>query len=234
MTGNVKHNVDFDESDYNKGRLAILDHASTRYYISFSETVVEGRNSSFQSFASAVSQFLLDTHKDKRLCYYFLDHTGGSIETPYFLFMYRLMKTIGVEFLNPTKIKSKIVAFSDPDDIVAGKDRLRNSAKNKSTYVTRGPEGQIQIFGKTFGASKYETTLLGLALASIASPEWIELYEIAEGGLTKLPKASRLAIESLGNVAIYTSDKTIERTEFRENNSLRSPTYIYNLFERLG
>lgn len=234
LTGKAAFSADFKEGGYNIGRLAILDHSGVRYYVSFSETEIKGRNSSFQSFSSALSQFLLDKCDNKVLCYYFLEHTGGSIVTPYFLFMYRLMKTIGVKFINPNKIAAKVTSFSDPDDIVVHKDRLRSSAKNKSTYVTRGPEGQIQIFGKTFGASKYETTLLGLALASMAKPDRIELYEVAEGGLTKLPESSRLAIQSLGNVDIITSNMTIEREEFRKNNSLRSPTFIFNLFERLG
>ena len=36
---------------------------------------------------------------NKRICFYFLT-SSGNVETNYFLFMYRLMKTAGIEFLN--------------------------------------------------------------------------------------------------------------------------------------
>ena len=145
------------------------------------------------------------------------------------------MKTAKVNFLNEQEsLNNEIIPFASPEDIVLHKDNIRNkNLSNKSTYITRNTQNNLQIFGKTYGASKYETTSLCLALSQISETK-IELYEIAEGGLTKLPKNSKLAIESLGIVTIYTSNRTIEREHFEQNDSLRSAEYIYNLFEKLG
>ena len=96
--------------------------------------------------------------------------------------------------------------------------------------VLAGTDG---IFGKTYGANKYETTILCLALSEIATSK-IQLFQIGEGGLTELPEKAREAIESLGKVEIYTSDRTIEKIDFEENDSLRSIEYVYNLLEKLG
>ncbi|MGE0755170.1 MAG: MAG4270 family putative restriction endonuclease, partial [Alphaproteobacteria bacterium] len=63
---------------------------------------------------------------------------------------------------------------------------------------------------------------------------YVELYEIAEGGLEALPASAREVIAALGNITIITSDAILERTEFENNDSLRSPAYIYNLLEKLG
>ena len=61
----------------------------------------------------------------------------------------------------------------------------------------------------------------------------MELYEIQEGGLKQLPRDARNVILSL-EIGIITSDLVLERAEFERNDSLRSPTYIYNLLEKLG
>lgn len=145
------------------------------------------------------------------------------------------MKTAKVNFLNETKyLENLIVPFISPEDIVVHKDRIRTrNFGNKSTYLTKGSNNKLQIFGKTYGASKYETANLCLALSEIADSP-IELYEIEEGGLTKLPVKSKEAIESLGMVEIYTSNRTIEGIDFEENDSLRSKEYVYNLLEKLG
>lgn len=91
----------------------------------------------------------------------------------------------------------------------------------------------MQVYGKTYGANKYETTLLCLAISNITTTT-IELYEIQEGNLTALPAVAREVILGLGNITIISSDLTLERAEFENNNSLRSPAYIYNLLEKLG
>src|SRR5690606_3356843 len=84
----------------------------------------------------------------------------------------------------------------------------------------------------TYGANKYETTLLCLAIHEI-TPYSMELYEIQEGDLRQLPRDARNVILSLG-INVITSDLILEREEFERNDSLRSPTYIYNLLEKLG
>ena len=145
------------------------------------------------------------------------------------------MKTAGVEFLNEDEfLTSEILPFTAVDDIITSRDMNRGrNRSNQSTYLTRGSDNEIQIYGKTYGANKYETTLLCLALSKITTTQ-IQLYEIREGNLRILPAPARDVITSLGKISIISTDLTMERREFEENDSLRSPQYIFNLLERLG
>lgn len=235
VTDREDYTCDFDNAGYNVGRLAILKYQGKNTYISFSEVEIRSRNSSFQSFPSALSRFILDENPNKEVCFYFHPSITGNFETPYFIFMYRLMKTAKVNFLNGNEyLNQSIFPFSTPADIIVHKDNMRNTnSGNRSTYITRAANDNLQIFGKTYGANKYETTILCLAISEIAITK-VELYEIEEGGLTKLPQNAKEAIESLGVIQIFTSNRTIERTNFEENDSLRSIEYIYNLLEKLG
>lgn len=234
ITGRAAYTVEFDDTGYNKGRLATLANNGYINYISFSEKDVESRNSSFQSFSSALVRFLAETNRKKRLYFYFLPSTG-NIETPYFIFMYRLMRTAGCEFLNYSKHLARSVRpFNSVDDIVTAKNAIRERNRgNKSTYVTKDENGTLQIYGKTYGANKYETTLLCVAISKL-SPDTVELYEITEGNLISLPRPARQAVQKLGNIKIIQSDLEIERREYEESDSLRSPTFIFNLLERFG
>jgi len=145
------------------------------------------------------------------------------------------MKTAKIRFLNDAKyLRYTVSPFTSEADIIAKKDQIRNKKKgNRSTYITRGLNNELLIFGKTYGASKYETTILCVALSEIAKSK-VQLYQIAEGGLTILPKKSKDAIESLGVVEIYSSNKTIEEQQYEKEDSYRSAEYAYNLFEKLG
>lgn len=232
-TGQLNYTVDFVDA-VNIGRLATLEFEGSIFYISFSEDRIGGRNASFQSFPSALVSFYKEKNENKGICFYFLP-TIGRYETTYFNFMYRLMKTAGTMFLNEQDyLKNPILPFATIEDIIVHKNTIRGKNKsNNSTYLTKDEQGTVQIFGKTYGASKYETTLICLAAAKIADSALI-LYEIEEGNLTKLPKSSREAIESIEKFTVITSDLTLERKEFEENDSLRSPAYIYNLLEKLG
>jgi hypothetical protein len=225
--------VTFDNTGYNKGRLATLEYNGSINYISFFEVDVTSRNSSFQSFPTALVKFHLEPNPHKGIFFYILPFVG-SVETPYFIFMYRLMKTAGTVFLNESDyLTNAITPFNSPSDIIAQRDLNRGRNRgNASSYITVDENDTLQIFGKTFGANKYETTLLCLAIHEI-TPYSMELYEIQEGDLKQLPKDARSVILSLG-IDIITSDLVLEREEFEANDSLRSPTYIYNLLEKLG
>jgi len=235
ITGRSDHTFEFDNTGYNIGRLVLLEYQNTRNYISISETDIRSRNSSFQSFPSALSRFILDENPNKEIFYYFHPSINGNYETPYFVFMYRLMKTAKIRFLNETEyLRHPVSPFTTEADIIANKGQIRNKNKgNRSTYITRGSNNELQIYGKTYGASKYETTILCVALSEIANSR-VQLFQIEEGGLTKLPQKSKDAIVSLGVVEFYTSNKTIEKRDYEENNSLRSVEHVYNLFERFG
>lgn len=233
LTGKRDYTVTFDDNGYNIGRLATLEHNGTISYISFSEFEIGSRNSFFQSFPSALVKYHQETNTRKNIHFYFLE-PDGNIETSYFIFMYRLMKTAGTNFLNERDYLSNVVTpFNSVRDIIVQRDLNRGRNRgNVSSYVTIDENNILQIFGKTYGANKYETTLLSLAIHEI-TPYSMELYEIQEGNLRQLPRDARNVITSLG-INVITSDLVLERREFETNDSLRSPTYLYNLLEKLG
>lgn len=107
VTGRRDYEVEFVENDYhdefldakyNQGRLGILQYHDTVTYISFSDEKCEGRNSGIQSVPTAFNRFYSNPYPNKNLFFYFLPCSGNNA-TPYYLFMYRLMKTAGFEFL---------------------------------------------------------------------------------------------------------------------------------------
>ena len=233
ITGRRVFTVDFDNTGYNSGRLATLEYNGVINYVSFSEFEIGSRNSFFQSFPSALVKYHQEANPHKNIYFYFLE-PDGNIQTVYFLFMYRLMKTAGTIFLNETDYLPIVVnPYNTVSDIIAQRDLNRGRNRgNASSYVTVDENDTLQIFGKTYGANKYETVLLCLAIHEI-TPYSMELYEIQEGDLRQLPRDARNVIISLG-IDVITSDLVLEREEFETNDSLRSPTYIYNLLEKLG
>jgi len=234
ITGRSDYSVDFDDVGYNKGSLAKLEYRGSISYISFSEfDKITSRNSFFQSFPTALVKYHQEVNPNKRIFFYFLP-PNGNIQTPYFIFMYRLMGTARTIFLNAEEyLDNEITSFNSVADIIAQRNlnRGRNTG-NTSTYVTIDENNILQIFGKTFGANKYETTLLCLAIHRITRFR-MELYEIQEGNLKRLPKDARDVIVALG-IRVIASDLILEREEFERNDSFRSPTYLYNLLEKLG
>ena len=233
LTGQNRYRVVFDDTDYNRGRLVKLEFADRMYYISVSESEIGSRNSFFQSFTTALVQYHLEENPNKELYFYFLP-PNRNIETNYFVFMYRLMKTAGTVFINEREYLSQVYPpFNTAFDIINTRDLNRRRNKgNASTYVSVDENNILQIFGKTFGANKYETILLALAIRNI-SLGVIELFEIQEGNLSILPEPGRGIIVRSG-INVITSDLVLERREFENNDSLRSPTYQYNLLEKLG
>lgn len=233
ITGQENYTVEFLD-EYNKGKLAKLFYNDSVAYISFSEHRVESRNSFFQSFPTALVDYLNEENLNKRICFYILP-TEANIETNYFLFMYRLMKTVGTEFLNESDmLSSSIEPFSTVEDVILNKNYIRGRNRaNNSSYITKSTDKVIQVFGKLYGANKYETSLLCIALYRVTYLN-IDLFEIEEGNLTKLPRAARNYLLSLERFSIVNATITLEESEFRENDSLRSPRFIYNLLEKYG
>jgi len=127
-----------------------------------------------------------------------------------------------------------ILPFTTVEEIITSRNvnRGRNRSNN-STFLTRSQENVLQIYGKTYGANKYETTLLTLAISSIAQTN-IELFQICEHDLRILPAPALQIIRGLGTVRVITTDLTMERREYEENDSLRSSAYVYNLLSKLG
>lgn len=234
ITGRRDFRCVFDDEGYNKGRMAVLEYRGIKSFISFSETEASGRNSSFQSVPSALNAYYLDRAPKKNLYFYFLP-TVGNYETNYFLFMYQLMMSAGIVFLNAEDYLSHQVApFATIGDVIRSRNKNRGrNASNNSSYITRNEDGRIEIYGKTYGANKYETTLLAVALSRMTT-EPIDLIQISEQDLNVLPEASQRVIEQIGNLHLRTSSITLEKRLFEDEDSLRSPRYIYNLLHKLG
>jgi len=235
ITGEDIFDVEFDDALYNKGRLAKLFFNESIYYISISPvSSADGRNYWFQSVPSALTQFFNEKNKNKNF-YYYINNVSGNISTSYFDFMYRLMKTSGVHFLNDKNILGKeIEAFYTMQDMITAKENIRSKNKsNKSSYITMDENGSVQIFAKTYGANKKESSMICFAISQIHTGG-VKIYQISEGNLTVLPEPDMAAIRNMMDVQVIISSEKIERDEFVKNDSLRSPTFIFNLLEKLG
>lgn len=234
ITNQDLYTVREDTSSYNKGRLVIIDYNGTRSYVTLSERKLEGRNSSIQSVPTALNIFCQDDYSNKQLCYYFLPHTGNAF-TDYHLFMYRLMATAGVHFINHMQYTTHIITpFTNIDELIYAKRLLRKANNsNNSSYVTKTETG-VQIYAKVYGASKYESTLLAFATSKIAHKA-IDLYNVRERDLKRLPASS---IETLKKLNINFHDTPlyfdIKHKAEIQSESLRSSAYIYNLLNRIG
>lgn len=236
VTGQNDYTVVKDTSTYNKGRLLFVEFDGIVNYISLSEVSIEGRNSSLQSVPTAINMYYTDTRSNKRLCYYFMPHVGNAF-TDYHLFVYRLMMTAGIKFLNLSQYYHQpILPYHNVDDLIVDRrDKQIGNSSNNSSYISKSID-KIQIYAKTFGASKYESTLLAVAVSKITDRP-IDLFNICEQDLTKLPETSRKTIESLGNIDMHYTSLFLDKHQYMEQEDksvLRSPTYLYNLLNRIG
>ena len=233
VTNEYKDN--YLDTGYNKGRMAIMEYEGEVSYISFSEQTIGGRNSSVQSVPTAFNMYYMNECENKHLYYYFLNFDGNG-NTEYQILMYRLMKTVGFSFINEEAIGVEIKPFTSIDDIM--NSRKINSSRNRSnnsTYITKSSVNQYDVYGKTYGANKYETSMMCYALSKLAKPyQSVTLYEVLEKDLKELPQASRDVLSKMGNINVVATDMQLEKKSFERDDSLRSPRYIYNLLDKLG
>lgn len=236
VTGQEHFSVVRDTSTYNKGRLITIEHKSIKNFISLSEISVEGRNQSVQSIPTAINLYYADNTPNKGLYYYFMPHSGNYF-TDYHLFYFRLLKTVGIIFLNlldyyPTGIN----AFESIDELIDERNDNRDTNKaNNSSFISKTSD-KVQIYAKTYGASKYESTLFAIAASAITDRP-IDLYNICEQDLTRLPLSSLNTINAMGNISIHDTSITLEKRNFISQagkNEFRSPIYQRNLLQRLG
>ena len=236
VTGQGQYHVVKDLSAYNKGRLLFVEYNGCVNYVSLSEERIEGRNSSLQSVPTAINLFYADHRLNKRLCYYFIPHIGNAF-TDYHLFVYRLLMTAGVDFLNiGLYYHEEVLPYKTVDDLINDrKDNQTSNTSNNSSYVSKSSD-KIQIYAKTFGANKYESTLLAIAIRHIADRP-VDLFNICEQELKRLPQASLNTIKTLGEISVHDTTFYLDRRKYLEQSDrtvLRSASYIYNLFSRLG
>lgn len=245
ITGRSDYDCQYVENDYsdvflsntyNKGRLATLRYGDYVHFITFSELAIEGRNSSIQSVPTAFNIYYMCPYKKKRLYYYFICKNGNPA-TDYHKFIYRLMQTVGFTFLNfPTS--SIATSFVTIEDMMRARDENRETNKsNNSTYICKNENGVYEAYCKTYGASKYESSLICYAMSMInGCTQKIKLYEILEGNLKELPESSLQVLRKMDAVDIVKTDLTFEKRIFEESygNQLRSPRYQYNLLDKFG
>lgn len=230
----------FTEGKWNEGRLLILKYDNSVAYIALSMPDIDkkkgGRNSAVESVGVLYNKFYFDRNPNKKLFYYFVGKKGLS--TQYLNFNYRIFKTIGFNFINDKEVLGGMVsAFSTVEDVIAAKSLITQNARNRTnnpTFIVLDENNKVQIYGKTFGAHKYESSMLCYALAMISRNSEVELYEISDNGLSALPQPSQEVIKSLGNVQTRSTSVTLEKNDFDKKESLRSPIYIYNLLNTLG
>lgn len=235
VTGQDLYRVVKDRETYNKGRLVLVEYNGITHYVSLSEENIAGRNSGVQSVPTAINIYYSDRNTNKRLCYYFLQHNGRAF-TNYYLFCYRLMITAGFVFININDFyHNTILPYHNVDDLII--DRRENqtsNSSNNSSYVSKSSD-KIQIYAKTYGASKYESTLLAVAISQIADRP-IDIFNICEQDLKSLPQSSLNTIQLLGNISVHNTSLFLDKRAYLESDKtvLRSASYQYNLFNRLG
>lgn len=231
---NNEYADDFIPKGYNRGCLGFLFYKDEVHFITFSPKVVGGRNSVTQSIPTAFNLFMKNNYSKKDLNYYFLLEKASPL-TPYHSFLFRICRTLGINFLNAPTNYSVGNVFISPEDIMH--TRASNKGRNKSnnsSYITRNEEGCYELFAKTYGASKYESSFLCYALSRIiGNSQILKVYEIIEGNLKELPKSSREIISMLGNVELIKTDRTLDIKNFGAPN-FRSKLYISHLLDTLG
>lgn len=234
ITGQGDYEVRPIETGYNRGRLITIEYSGCTHYISLSEIENLGRNSSLQSVPTALNIFFASARPNKRLYYYFLPHRG-NLFTDYHVLYYKLMLTAGITFLNMLDYSPYIISpYSDVDTLIQDRNQNRESNRgNNSSFVSRTAD-RVQIYAKVYGANKYESTIIGVALSKI-SPRPIDLFAVAEQDLIDLPAPSKYTLHELGINLYQTTLKLNNSIESSPNaDSLRDAAYIYNLLNRIG
>lgn len=230
-------------NERNKGRLITLETEKTIYYINLSQTgKVRGRNYQIQSIPTALSIFLFEQKFIKKhchFCFYFLPFDGNN-ETNYMLFFYRVMKTIGIYFINADYglEHTILIKYNNVKEIINSRNILKSTnSGNKSTYIT--DEGDYyHIYGKTFGANQKETTLLCFAISAITDKP-VKLFQILDNDSTEISEQDKKAIvnysSSYGKFLIEILDDSYQfdgDDSDKVKDNLRSPQFIYNLLSK--
>lgn len=235
ITGQSSYAVNELHDTYNRGRLLTLEYNGMVNYVSLSEVEIAGRNSSLQSVPTALNIFYKDNRVNKKLWYYFIPYEGNPF-TEYHLLYYRLMATAGIEFLNIGQYYDRPLSpYRNIDELIIERDLNRGSNKsNNSSFVTKTSD-RIQLYAKTYGASKYESTVLAVAISNIADKP-VDVFAVSEQDLVNLPASSLSTFAQLGNIDVYNTSLKLNRLLSNSDNNirLRSAAYNFNLLDRIG
>jgi len=248
-TNQEEYEVHIDDTDkgINKGRLVYVEYDGIKHYVTLSETKDDGRNSTLQSAPTVLNMFTADNSANKTINFYFLNHSG-NLFTPYLQFGYKLLMTVGYKFLNIDYVTNPNVSkfvdrtrFSSLDELINWRSRTKKrNSSNNSSYITKTND-TVQIYAKTYGASKYESTLFAIS-AFLLSDMPVELYTIVEGNLKNLPKSSIASINQYRLLFPHSFEIHNTTLSFDKNKAdsapdsikLRAACYTYNLLHRIG
>lgn len=233
-----------------KGKMFTLESDSHIFYITYTSKEVSGRNSYLQSVPTAFGIYLneiVSSRKNCHFCLYFTPFRGEN-QTRYHQLMYRLLTSMGVNFINADEgLRGlSVKGYSTVRELIMDRDsnRTRNSS-NQSSYIT--DEGSsYYVYGKTFGANQKETTMLCLALCRI-SDKPIRLFQISDNNSKYLSDTDiesikffaknfgRTKIEILKDTYDFNEDKKDEPyIPTPPEESLRNPRFIFNLLKKTG
>lgn len=242
LTNDKSFVLNKNENKKNNGRLLKLidENRKIVYYINLSqEGKIKGRNYYFQSVSTALELFFeekIDKGYDKKFCFYFLPFTG-NIKTDYYVFLFRIMATAGIKFINDDFVfnKNEINTFSSMRDLINERRILKTyNPGNNSTYISDDGDS-YGIYGKTFGANVKETMLFCLAVINIAEKP-VKLYQILDNDSKAISAKDRNLIMYFSEETKFYSfeiiDDTLEFEEKCNNENLRSPRFNYNLLNK--
>jgi predicted restriction endonuclease len=232
-----KYEDDCLQRGYNIGRLAYLHYKDEIHYITFSEQNPGGRDSSVQSVPPAFERFLTyQINQKRKRCTFHYYFFPGAIQkiTEYQKFMYRLMKSSGVHFLNGESLKIK--PFLSIDDILLNRKNLsENNQANRSSYITKEDSNHFLFFGKTYGANKYASFMLCYAMSKVAeNDQKITFYEMIEKKLKSIPQNLENILKKCRNVNVQRMNESLDKKSIKSSRKIRSHMFLRNLLQYLG
>lgn len=229
-----------DHRGHNSGQYIKLVTNDCIKYICLSGADSTASRNSFilQNFPTAYQFFLMEENKNKYFEYYIRDTRFPH--PPYTIFAYKVLLTGNIKILNLDKVTSSDRTdydFRTPffDFKQMRKMRLDLQQRNSSNTSTLFEEnnGEISVYGKSYGANGRETTAICLALHNLVDIP-IKVYNVNETDpqhLADVDPSNRYILNYL-NVEI--DDGRMDFEEKTEEGIAKrdSKRYHYNLLQK--
>jgi len=149
------------------------------------------------------------------------------------MILYRLMKTIGIRFLNEEILSLKIKAYHNAEELINERKLMKaKNRRNKATYIDLNEDG-IHIKGKVYGASKYESPLIALALSNISNKR-IFFEQVPEGNLKLLPAPALKALKSKKVILLESELDLQPETVLLDSKLRETGKYLNRLYKKFG
>ena len=245
LTGQEQYKI-VKEHRRDVGKLFFLETDKRIFYITYTPYGnVDGRNSYFQSIPTAMNLYLENkdiSHKETSFHLY-LPKSAGNNKTSYHIFMYQLLKTIGIDFINEIEALGNIqlTGFTSVEKVIGDRNKISSGNRsNRPTFIT--DEGDVyNLYAKTFGANSKESSLICLAISRI-SDKPINLYFVEDNKSNFLSKSDIKGIQTFAKtqkcqpINFYSGDgidlTKSNKENSKENDNLRHPQFTYNLLAK--